>query len=281
MTNEKTKKYYSENVLPDRDYGIDTPEDKIRYLGVRPIGTGDIIELPYRNYWEFSRFKKFVSRIKSGTMLELGCGAGRYAIYLSSFFSSIEAVDMSKVQIDVALQDIKTAGINNVEFTCGDVITYQPKNNRFDVIYFSGVLQYLSDSEVSSLIQRLLPYLNENGIIIERSTVVKDGSAFESSDPNYFSYFRTAEQLEKLFRNEGLIGGDQGATYQYLRWKKLWQIGGLRHIVLFGCKHIPWISFRLMKYISKIYDVIYGSGYPAPSGGYAIHDFFVFRKKSI
>ena len=187
MTNSKTFRYY-EDYLVDRDYGSDSPEDKARYLGVRPVGTGDILEIPYRHYWELRNFKKLLPVKRPLRILELGCGSGRYAVSLASVASKMTAVDFSQVQLDVGIQDCRNAGISNVEFINASITDYEPEAGEcFDVIYFSGVLQYVSDEEIETILNRLRNFLSPSGVIIERSTIVKNIERLVCESDSYFS----------------------------------------------------------------------------------------------
>ncbi len=280
MANLKTFKYY-ENYLANRDYGSDSPEDKARYLGVRPVGTGDILEIPYRHYWELRKVKKLLPARRPLRILELGCGSGRFAISLASVASKVTAVDFSQVQLDVGIQDCRNAGISNVEFINASVTDYVPETGEiFDVIYFAGVLQYLSDEEVEEILNRLRNFISPSTVIIERGTIVKNTERFISESDSYFSIFRTSEEMIGLFAKAGFTGREIGPSYQYLRFQKLWRNGIVRRGTRLMIRICPGLAYRGMALLSWFRDLFCGKGSRLPErNGWAIHSFFVFKPK--
>ena len=277
MTHLKTFQYY-EDFLQDLDYGSDSPEDKARYLGVRPIGTGDVLEIPYRHYWELRKVKKLLPRKRPLRILELGCGAGRFAISLASIASKITAVDFSKVQLETGIQDCKNAGIQNVEFINASVLDHMPEpGDVFDVVYFSSVCQYLSREEILQILERIRPFLAPDAVIIERSTIVKNTGSFVSETDHYFSIFRTSDEILEIFADAQYTGCEVGPSYQYLRFQKLWRIGAVRHGIKLLIRICPGIAYRGMALISWCCDLFCGKGSQLPEKkGYAIHTYFKF-----
>lgn len=85
---------------------------------------------------------EYIAKVRSiKTALELGCGEGRNAIFISSQGISVTALDISPVAIENAKEIARRAGID-VDFRCQDVIKNKI-NGEYDFIYDSGLLHHL------------------------------------------------------------------------------------------------------------------------------------------
>jgi SAM-dependent methyltransferase len=82
--------------------------------------------------------------ITAGRVLDLGCGAGRNAVYLASRGFTVDAVDLSPVAIAWAEDRARQAGAT-VRFHCGDAFTLARTElgGPYDLIYDSGCFHHL------------------------------------------------------------------------------------------------------------------------------------------
>ncbi|MDO4571253.1 MAG: methyltransferase domain-containing protein [Planctomycetia bacterium] len=272
-----TNQFYNdmEHILSPREYGVYSPEDRIKYVGMRAVGTGDVVELPYRHYWELKNFLRLIPQKRPLSILELGCGAGRYAVSLSPLATHITAVDMSKPQIDYAKQDLQRRGINNVTYCCENLLDYiPPEGESYDVIYFSGVLQYFSGEEIENVLSRILPSLKPDGVVVERDTITYNPEQYIPDWEGYTSIYRTSNQIMDMFAHHGLYGTAQGPAYPYLRFARLWRTTGIHRAVILAEKYFPTPTFHLMRAISSLWSVFYSI--PDPK---LMHTFFSFKKQ--
>lgn len=104
------------------------------------------------------------------TVLDLGCGTGRWAIEFAPRCKSVVAVDFAEGMIRRARQEAERKRLNNIEFVVGSVENFQ-SDRRFDLIILSGVLVYFQDEDLPPLLQRLHAMLNAQGLIFSRETV--------------------------------------------------------------------------------------------------------------
>lgn len=74
------------------------------------------------------------------TVLDAGCGYGRYALYAARYGASVVGMDFSKA-IGVAKQFTHNA---EVRLVCGNILS-PPFNSRFDIVMAIGVLHHLPD----------------------------------------------------------------------------------------------------------------------------------------
>jgi len=78
---------------------------------------------------------EFLGKYPKGTsLLEVGCGDGKWSAILSSRFK-VTAIDNSANAIKEALALCKVRKINNVEFLCGDALNAE---GQYDIIFARG-----------------------------------------------------------------------------------------------------------------------------------------------
>lgn len=80
--------------------------------------------------------------LRAGRALDLGCGAGRNAIWLARQGFDVDAVDLSPAAVAWATERAHEAGVD-VRFHCGDVFSLTLPPGRFDLVYDSGCLHHL------------------------------------------------------------------------------------------------------------------------------------------
>lgn len=102
---------------------------------------------------------------KNSKVLELGCGVGLFTRLLSQKISSgsIEAVDISQKSIKIAKNHLSK---NNIQFFAEDVISYHPKENRFDFITLLDVIEHIPLEEHAKLFRNLGELLSKDTLLI-------------------------------------------------------------------------------------------------------------------
>jgi len=80
--------------------------------------------------------------ITPGAALELGCGAGRNAIYLAQRGCTVDAVDFSQASIRWAGERASEAGVS-VNFMCASVFEAPLADAAYDVVYDAGCLHHI------------------------------------------------------------------------------------------------------------------------------------------
>lgn len=260
----------------------DSSPEKAWHVGIVPIGSGDLLEVPYRHYWEFRRFEEIVRQTNSPllSVLELGCGAGRWAQSLIPMVQNYVGVDLSATQIDVARQVCDCGGSHPdvlVRFIEADISTFEPlENDRFSLIYTSGVIQYLTDTEVKRLIKKMMKYLAKDGFWIDRSTVVTERERLVRDTPEYFSIYRTPDEVIGLFLEKGFSCLTRCRSYRYLYPFKFWRKRIVRKMTRLGMRYMPACTFKAMEWASAIMESYKGETGREDDGVMYSHDFFVF-----
>jgi len=95
------------------------------------------------------------------TALELGCGEGRNATYMSKERISVTALDISSTAIDNAKKIAKDSGVS-IDFRCQDIIKSKI-NGEYDFIYDSGLLHHLPPHRRLTYLELLQANLKPGG----------------------------------------------------------------------------------------------------------------------
>ena len=71
-------------------------------MGIWGFGGAGAVELGYRHYEEVRHFLRIVQLHREMALLEIGCGAGRWAVSLAPLIRSYEGVDFSEPMLVAA-----------------------------------------------------------------------------------------------------------------------------------------------------------------------------------
>ncbi len=95
-------------------------------------------------------------------VLELGCGAGRNAIYLAKKGCSVVGVDLSENALEWAKKRISEEGVN-VELVCANIFDLDFQQESFDFIYDSGCFHHIAPHRRVSYIEIINRLLKQDG----------------------------------------------------------------------------------------------------------------------
>jgi ubiquinone/menaquinone biosynthesis C-methylase UbiE len=108
--------------------------------------------------------KFLIPRVKEKTVLDLGCGTGKYTALLSPHAKEIIGIDQSKQQLNLARK--KTAGLANVKLQCNFAHKIKLPDNYADVVIATWVLGTINNQNTRiKVINEALRILKKNGII--------------------------------------------------------------------------------------------------------------------
>jgi 2-polyprenyl-3-methyl-5-hydroxy-6-metoxy-1,4-benzoquinol methylase len=241
-------------------------------IGIYPLGNGGLLEVAYRHYFEFQHLKSLVSLNSTINILELGSGNGRWALSIAPLVKHYTGVDLSREAIDISIRDCQVKQIRNVDFHNKSITDFL--GDRFyDLVYFSGVTQYLEDAQIHGILRNLSPWFKPNTCILDRSTVnFHHRSAVDRGD--YFSIYRTSQEIIDIFAAHGLLFQYQSRSYRYMRGSR-WLFG--RPILDVMPKLIDMakpFSYYGMLFIFWLVDFVKPISFE--QRGWS-HDFFLFK----
>ena len=161
-----------------------------------------------------------------GCVLDLGSGIGFWTEYFARRYSRVVAVEASMPLYEVLEE--RCAPYVNVKLVHGDVMLFQPED-PYDLVFLGGMLMYLNEQDVISLLRRLIPFLQPGGFILCRETTVRHGTTTCQGD--YQAVYRSVADYKRIFAqcdlsilklevNEPYVLMQMGCEF-VKKWKKL------------------------------------------------------------
>lgn len=145
---------------------------------------------------------------KTSSVLDLGCGIGRWAETVIPLCGRYTGVDFSEGMVKTAKERCCELMNENTRFICSSVQDYLgglSADERFDVIIIAGVCMYMNDPDVKQMAEKLLQcasqkcriYQFEPVALEKRLTLNEIYSAALKS--NYSAIYRTTAEYGELF----------------------------------------------------------------------------------
>lgn len=157
-------------------------------------------------------------------ILDLGCGAGRDALYFADKDLKVTAVDISEGGISI----LREENGENIDCICKDVRDIDFPDSSFDVVYAHLILQYLDHAEMNIIMKKLYKMLKKNGYIFIKCKSVKDplyGIGEKLEDNVYMNehmrHFFTKKYMREALKDFQVLGvkelslKDQTVGYKY------------------------------------------------------------------
>ncbi len=149
--------------------------------------------------FRFAAERRIVNRLippesSNDCALDLGSGIGYWAEHFARRFSQVVAVEASRPLYD-ALEK-RCSPHANVVLIHDDVMAFQP-TDQYDLIFLGGLLMYLNNDDVISLMKKLIPSLSPGGVILCRETTVQQGTITRQGD--YQAVYRSVSDYKSIF----------------------------------------------------------------------------------
>jgi 2-polyprenyl-3-methyl-5-hydroxy-6-metoxy-1,4-benzoquinol methylase len=149
--------------------------------------------------------KAMKGRIRPGTALDLGCGAGVFSVYMAKSGYQVTGVDFIPKALDLARDFAKENGVK-VNWVDADLFQWNPQT-KFDIILDSGCLHTISDA--TGFKEKIVSWLAPGGDFILGHFGRRNFFDWRPVGPTR----RSKEHLKKLFEPE-LILVDYDARVQ-------------------------------------------------------------------
>jgi tellurite methyltransferase len=120
--------------------------------------------------------------------LDLGCGEGRYSIYLATLGCQVLAIDRSTVGIKKLLEKAEAKQLN-INAIAVDIAEFDFTQNRYDIIVAATILDHLSQGLLTETVSKIKSALKPGGILYV--------NVFTVSDPGYESQKSAAAEASK------------------------------------------------------------------------------------
>ena len=153
---------------------------------------------------------------KPRTLLEIGCGTGETAVFFARNGYIVSAFDVSEEAVKKSEALAKNVGVD-VNFFRADLLTYKIET-KFDIIYSSGVTQYVPPAERKRFFEMIqantaVGGLNAINALVDKSFVdnasdlLEGGSLYDSAE--LFSYYGRNwkfEIMDELYFDRNVSG---------------------------------------------------------------------------
>jgi len=160
---------------------------------------GREFEAIYRCRAEQKHFLQFCLLKKNMSVIEIGSGGGRWGFFFADKIKSYIGLDISHEMVKNAIIERDRRRLQNIEFICSDFLEFN-SDEKFDIVYFSGVLQYMDDDVVLKSIKKASLLLKQDGIIISRDTIQTEKRVEKNSE--YPVVYRLGKEYIELFKRE-------------------------------------------------------------------------------
>ncbi|KAF7241400.1 Alpha N-terminal protein methyltransferase 1B [Varanus komodoensis] len=167
---------------------------------------GDFVELSNIDTQSSREFLRSVvgGPGKAGTDFALDCGSGIGRVskhVLLPFFRHVELVDMMDNFLAEAQNYLKDQGERVDTYHCCSLQEFTPAPGKYDVIWIQWVSGNLTDKDLLGFLIRCQNGLKENGVIILKDNVAREGCLL---DPLDSSVIRDLNILHSLIAKSGL-----------------------------------------------------------------------------
>lgn len=146
--------------------------------------------------------------LTSGKVLELGCGPGRNAIYLSNHGFDVDAVDLSELSIQWASERAKNRNLH-VNFIQKNIFDFDIQEGVYDMVYDSGCFHHIAPHRRMNYLSLIDKALKPGGVF--GLTCFVEGGALGGSDISDWEVYRvqslngglgfTDERLRTIFKD--------------------------------------------------------------------------------
>ena len=195
----KTKTFFEER---GQKYSEHHPYVTTMYQDAHPQLTEE------RNQEETSKILPLLQLDETARLLDLGCGIGRWADAIDDPIALYMGIDFSASLIKIARERNRKKQFVYEQMSICDFSDYYFSHNLqpFNRLIIAGVLTYLNDGDVDSILQFVPNVLTPGAVVYIREPIglherltLKDFYSEELAH-NYNTIYRSAEEYRQLFQ---------------------------------------------------------------------------------
>lgn len=112
-----------------------------------------------------SLVRKFLGDARGASIVDLGCGDGKNAVWLAQRGNNVLALDVSEVALAMAARRSKAHAGRNLFFVRGDVTNLGIRQD-FDVAIAYGLFQCLDDGGLQAILSWLVSSVRPGGMLV-------------------------------------------------------------------------------------------------------------------
>ena len=142
------------------------------------------------------------------TVLDYGCGVGRWTLWFARQVHRVVGVDISPKMVETARQEADTAGIRNVEHHTVRELPLPFESGAFDLVNVVWVLRYLTDEgELARTVNEICRVVRPGGHVTFIEKVARRQPEFKEHEGDFSgaAVFRRGEQYRSLFEECGMV----------------------------------------------------------------------------
>jgi len=142
-------------------------------------------------------------------ILEIGCGLGRWAEFFHDKCDSYVGIDYSENLISIAKAHFNYPNCNFERLSIAEMNKNTlPLEGPFDIIFITGVLLYLNDSDIETVVEKIndlshdasIIYIRDSVSLIDTRLTLKDFYS-DLLEVDYNAIYRTEDELMGFFKN--------------------------------------------------------------------------------
>lgn len=114
---------------------------------------------------------KLMPPVRPLRLLDMGCGEGQAAVFFARNGYLVSAFDIAESGIEKGRRLAERNGVS-VNFFRADLLDYRPQN-EFDIVYASGVLQYIPEKDRAQVLRRYREHTAPGGMHVMNVFVEK------------------------------------------------------------------------------------------------------------
>jgi 2-polyprenyl-3-methyl-5-hydroxy-6-metoxy-1,4-benzoquinol methylase len=129
-------------------------------LAQHPLSFHYLRKLPELNYAATkTRLRVLLERLSPERVLDAGCGTGEFA-------HLFDATGYVGVDVHPGYVHLARRMNSSHRFECADVINWEGRGERFDLVLINGVLHHLSDHDARGLLETALRHAARGGTLL-------------------------------------------------------------------------------------------------------------------